>query len=171
VKGLRFEHVAATDWVAESLRGLKPVAVGRFVVHGGHDRGCAPVNRLAIQIDAAQAFGTGHHGTTLGCLLALDSICKSVNRAQRNQKSPSPCKGEGRGGGHFVRRSNKPPTPLAFARRPPPFRRRNSFPRILDLGTGSGVLAIAAAKSLRRRVLASDIDALAVRIARDNARL
>src|SRR5262249_50405863 len=85
--------------------------------------------------------------------------------------SPSPCRGEGRGGGHFVRRSKTTPTRFAFARRPPPFRGRNFVKRILDLGTGSGVLAIAAARAFRRRVLASDIDAHAVRIARDNARL
>jgi ribosomal protein L11 methyltransferase len=123
-KALRFERVAAKDWVAESLLRLKPITAGRFVVHGAHDRGCAPPNQIGIEIEAAQAFGTGHHGSTRGCLLALDQPCKS-----------------------------------AKAR------------RILDLGTGSGVLAIAAAKSLRRRVLASDIDAQAVRIARDNARL
>jgi ribosomal protein L11 methyltransferase len=121
---LAFARIARKDWVLESLHGLKPVTAGRFVIHGAHDRGCAPVNRIAIEIEAAQAFGTGHHGTTRGCLLALERLNKSA----------------------------KPR-------------------RILDLGTGSGVLAIAAARSLRRRVLASDIDALAVRIARDNARL
>lgn len=123
-KALRFERVAAKDWVAESLRGLKPVIAGRFVVHGAHDRGCTAPNRLDIQIEAAEAFGTGHHGSTRGCLLALDQLCKSTKAR-----------------------------------------------RILDLGTGSGVLAIAAARSFRRRLLASDIDAHAVRIARDNARL
>jgi ribosomal protein L11 methyltransferase len=123
-RGLRFKRIAAKDWVAESLLGLKPVAAGRFVVHGAHDRGCAPPNRFGIEIEAALAFGTGHHGSTRGCLLALDQLCK-----------------------------------FAKAR------------RILDLGAGSGVLAIAAAKSLRRRVLASDVDAHAVTIARDNARL
>jgi ribosomal protein L11 methyltransferase len=167
-KGLRFERIAAKDWVAESLLGLKPVAAGRFVVHGAHDRGCTVPNRLGVEIEAALAFGTGHHGSTRGCLLALDRLCKSLNSARHK---PSACKGEGRGGGHLVRRSKTTPTRLAFARRPPPFRGRTSSPRILDLGTGSGVLAIAAAKSLRRRVLASDIDAHAARIARDNARL
>jgi ribosomal protein L11 methyltransferase len=123
-KALRFERVSARDWVAESLLGLKPVTAGRFVVHGAHDRGCAAPSRIGIEIEAARAFGTGHHGSTRGCLLALDQL-------------------------------RKPAKPR----------------RILDLGTGSGVLAIAAAKSLRRPVLASDIDADAVRIARDNARL
>ena len=122
--GLRFERIAAKDWVAEGLLGLRPITAGRFVVHGGHDRGCATPNRIAVEIEAALAFGTGHHGSTRGCLLALDRLSKSTKAK-----------------------------------------------RILDLGAGSGVLAIAAARAFRRPVLASDIDAHAVRIARDNARL
>jgi ribosomal protein L11 methyltransferase len=128
-RALRFERIAAKDWVADTLRELKPIAAGRFVVHGGHDRGGVPANRIGIEIEAALAFGTGHHGTTRGCLIALDTICK----LQSN--------------------------------------RRTAMPRILDLGSGTGVLAIAAARSLRQGVLATDIDAQAVRIARDNARL
>jgi len=171
-KALRFARLPAKDWIAESLRGLKPIAAGRFVIHGAHDRGHATPNRIGIEIEAAQAFGTGHHGSTRGCLLALDQLCKSLNGARRKKISPSPCKGKRRGRGHLFRRRQKPtPSWLAFARRPPPFRGWDLFPRILDLGTGSGVLAIAAARSLRRCVLASDIDAHAVRIARDNARL
>jgi ribosomal protein L11 methyltransferase len=123
-KALRFERVAAKDWVRESLAGLAPVTAGRFVVHGAHDRARVPFNRIGIEIEAALAFGTGHHGTTRGCLLALDSICKSLPRR-----------------------------------------------RILDLGTGSGVLAIAAARALRQPVLATDIDGSAVRAARANAAL
>jgi ribosomal protein L11 methyltransferase len=168
-KTLRFAHIAAKDWIAESLAGLKPVAAGRFVIHGAHDRRRTR-GRIAIEIEAAQAFGTGHHGSTRGCLLALDAICKAT-KAKRPRFTPSPCKGEGRGGGQRSRYAKATPTRLALARRPPPFRGRKSFPRILDLGTGSGVLAIAAAKSLRRRVVASDIDPRAVRIAGDNARL
>jgi ribosomal protein L11 methyltransferase len=121
--GLAFETVAQRDWVQASLAGLAPVQAGRFVVHGAHDRARIPPNRVGIEIEAALAFGTGHHGTTRGCLLALDRITKS--------------------------------------RRPR---------KILDVGTGSGVLAIAAARTLRRPVLASDIDITAVRAARDNAR-
>jgi ribosomal protein L11 methyltransferase len=136
-KALRFERIAARDWVAESLLGLKPITVGRFVVHGSHDRGCAPTNRIGIEIEAAQAFGTGHHASTRGCLLALDLVCKPVNSVRRKRMAS---------------------------------RRENSFPRILDLGTGTGVLAIAAARAFRRPVLANDIDPYAVRIARDNAR-
>jgi len=119
-----FETIAARDWVAASLADLKPVAAGRFTVHGAHDRVHVTANRIGIEIEAALAFGTGHHGTTRGCLLALDGIVKR-----------------------------------AFPR------------RVLDIGTGTGVLAIAAAKALRVPVLASDIDPEAVRIARENARL
>ena len=131
-QALRFTRVKSTDWVRDSLAGLDPVAAGRFVIHGAHDRARIPVNRIGIEIEAALAFGTGHHGTTRGCLLALDGICKSLGQRR--------------------------PTSRAAL-------------RILDLGTGSGVLAIAATRALRRRVLATDIDASAVRIARANTRL
>jgi ribosomal protein L11 methyltransferase len=123
---LVFDTVEAQDWVAASLAGLAPVEAGRFLVHGRHDRGRVAANRIGIEIEAALAFGTGHHGTTRGCLLALD---------------------------HIVKRQTKRPS------------------KILDVGTGSGVLAIAAARALRRPVLASDIDPVAVAAARANARL
>ena len=121
---LTIERVAPADWVKESLSRLRPVRAGRFIVHGAHDRARVKPNDIAIEIEAALAFGTGHHGTTRGCLLALDELAK---------------------------------------------RRRPR--RALDLGTGSGVLAIAAAKLLRARVTASDIDRVAVAAARGNARL
>ena len=121
---IRSETVAAQDWVTRSLAGLAPVRAGRFLVHGGHDRATVRANDIALEIEAALAFGTGHHGTTRGCLLALDAILKT--------------------------------------RRPV---------RIVDLGTGSGVLAMAAAKTLRRHVLCGDLDGVAVAAARDNARL
>jgi ribosomal protein L11 methyltransferase len=121
---ITFDTVEARDWVKASLEDLVPVPAGRFIVHGRHDRARIPANKLGIEIEAALAFGTGHHGTTRGCLLLLDSVLRA----------------------HFPR-------------------------RVLDLGTGTGVLAIAAAKAQRRRVLASDIDPVSVRVARDNARL
>ena len=121
---IAFDTIEARDWVKTSLESLVPVPAGRFVVHGAHDRARLPANKLNIEIEAALAFGTGHHGTTRGCLLLLDHLLK----AYRPQ-------------------------------------------RLLDLGTGTGVLAIAAAKALRRTVLASDIDVPSVRLARENARL
>jgi len=124
---LRFESIAAEDWISAGLAGLPPVAAGRFIVHGAHDRGRVPPNRIGIEIEAALAFGTGHHGTTRGCLLALDAICKAQDG-------------------------------------------RRAIRRVLDVGAGSGVLAIAAARALHRPVLATDIDANAVATARANAR-
>ncbi len=127
-RGIVFDVVEAKDWVKASLDDLVPVPAGRFVVHGQHDRTRIPPNKLGIEIEAALAFGTGHHGTTRGCLLLLDHVLKA----------------------HAVK-------------------------RVHDLGTGTGVLAIAAAKGTararRRKVLASDIDAPSVRVAQDNARL
>jgi ribosomal protein L11 methyltransferase len=152
---LDFRSVAAADWVRQSLAGLAPVEAGRFSVHGAHDRARVAKNRIGIEIEAALAFGTGHHGTTRGCLLALDAICK----ARRGRKLA------------------RTPTWFADANRPPPFRGRlskTSIParmRVLDVGTGSGVLAIAAARALHTQVLATDIDPFAVTTARDNARL
>ena len=138
---LTFETLAPTDWVSKSLEGLTPVEAGRFVVHGAHHRAHVRANRIGIEIEAALAFGTGHHDTTHGCLLALDRIVKG--RRRKRDKS-------------------------ALSTVP---RKRQRRAVVLDIGTGTGVLAIAAAKALRRPVLASDIDARAVAIARDNARI
>ncbi len=113
-----------TDWVAKSLAGLKPVRAGRFLVHGSHDRGAVKPNDLGLEIEAGEAFGTGHHGTTAGCLIAIERAAKT--------------------------------------------RRIRSA---LDVGTGSGVLAIALAKLAKARVLASDIDPVATRVAKENVRL
>jgi ribosomal protein L11 methyltransferase len=150
---LQFGSMEAADWVRQSLAELAPVEAGRFVVHGAHDRARIPLNRIGIEIEAALAFGTGHHGTTRGCLLALDAICKAVRRQKLAQT----------------------PTRFAHANRPPFRGRKADSPvpahmRILDVGTGSGVLAIAAARALHAAVLATDIDAFAVKTARDNAR-
>lgn len=146
----RFETIAAQDWVAASLAGLKPVEAGRFIIHGAHDRDSIAPNRVAIEIEAALAFGTGHHATTRGCLLALEFLYK---REQKKRRRAAPT---GRSSATIRRR-----------------RRRNAsnlHPVLLDVGTGTGVLAIAAAKTWRRPALASDIDSTAVLIARDNAR-
>ncbi|MEC9434001.1 MAG: 50S ribosomal protein L11 methyltransferase [Pseudomonadota bacterium] len=63
-----------TDWVAQVRRELSPVHAGRFIVHGGHDADRIPLNKTGLEIEAAMAFGTGHHGTTRGCLLALERL-------------------------------------------------------------------------------------------------
>lgn len=144
-QAFRFETIAARDWVAASLAGLTPVEAGRFVVYGAHDRDRIPVNRIAIEIEAALAFGTGHHGTTRGCLLALDRLLKMQKRRPRGRKG-------------------------ATARTRTGCRRHSRKDAVLDIGTGSGVLAIAAAKAARIPALGSDIDPAAARIARENAR-
>lgn len=120
---IQSEVLPDIDWIAKSLEGLKPVRAGRFVVHGSHDRGTARAGEIAIEIDAGQAFGTGHHGTTAGCL----EVIFNVMRARKVK-------------------------------------------RVLDLGTGSGVLAIAARKLAPARVLATDIDPVATQVARENVR-
>ena len=115
-------EVENRDWVRESLAGLAPVSAGRFFLHGSHDRALRRAGGIAMEIDAGTAFGTGHHGTTKGCLLAFDTLLKRQRPA-----------------------------------------------RVFDLGTGTGVLALAAAKALRHKVLATDIDAEAVRVTALNA--
>ena len=84
-----FETLAPTDWVRKSLEGLTPVEAGRFVVHGAHHRASVRANQIGIQIEAALAFGTGHHGTTRGCLLALDALVKARRRKRKARGSPA----------------------------------------------------------------------------------
>jgi ribosomal protein L11 methyltransferase len=133
-ESMRFERLAPTDWVRKSLAELRPVQAGRFMVHGSHDRHRIPVNLVAIEIEASLAFGTGHHASTQGCLLALDLLAKRTRSRRR-----------------------------AAARQ------RTRRQHVLDVGTGSGVLAIAAAKALHQTVLASDIEQVSVARARENA--
>ncbi len=117
------EVIPDADWIAKSLEGLSPVRAGRFLVHGSHDRDKVALNDISIEIDAGQAFGTGHHGTTAGCLEVIETVMRS--RKVRNA---------------------------------------------LDLGTGSGVLAIAARKLKHVPVLATDIDPIATRVAAENVK-
>lgn len=118
---LEREILPQIDWVKHSLAGLKPVRAGRFFVHGAHDRDKMQAGDIGIEIEANRAFGTGHHGTTAGCLIMLEKILARENPAN-----------------------------------------------ILDIGTGSGILAIAAAKLSKAPVLASDNDPLAIEIAAEN---
>ena len=111
------------NWVAKSLEGLAPVVAGGFFIHGSHHVGKAPSGMHAIRIDAAQAFGTGHHETTTGCLEAIDRLLK-----RKRPRNP------------------------------------------IDVGTGTGVLAIALAKRLHIPILATDIDPIAVTTTAENAR-
>jgi ribosomal protein L11 methyltransferase len=111
-----------TDWVAHVRRELSPIEAGRFWLYGSHDADSVPDARVALLVEAAMAFGTGHHGTTLGCLRALDRLV----------------------GMGVVAES------------------------VADIGCGTAVLAMAAAKVWPGRVVASDIDAVAVEVARAN---
>ena len=116
------EVLADADWLAMALSGLPPVRAGRFFIYGVHDRGRVPPNAVGLRIEAGAAFGTGHHGTTVGCLVAYDRLL-----------------------------------------------RRARFPKVLDVGAGTGVLAIAAAKTGCRIAVGTDIDRISVRISRENA--
>jgi ribosomal protein L11 methyltransferase len=78
----RIAELAEADWVAKSLAGLSPVRAGPFLVHGSHDRAAARENDIAIEIEAGEAFGTGHHGTTAGCLIEIARI--AATRRIRN---------------------------------------------------------------------------------------
>jgi ribosomal protein L11 methyltransferase len=118
------DQLADADWLAMALSGLPPVRAGRFFVYGIHDRGRAPDNTVNLRIEAGAAFGTGHHGTTVGCLQAYNDLLKSKR-----------------------------------------------FDRVLDVGAGTGVLAIAAAKTGTRIAVGTDIDPVSVRISNENAKL
>jgi ribosomal protein L11 methyltransferase len=117
-----WEKVPRQDWVGINQASFQPLSVGRFFIHGSHFKGRVPAGRLALEIDAATAFGTGEHATTRGCLTML----------------------------------------AAMASRGPH--------RVLDMGTGTGILAMAAAKRWRRRIVARDIDPEAVRVTAHNIR-
>ena len=74
---MEVEILPDIDWVSESLKGLAPVRVGRFIVHGSHDRDAVSAGLIGLEIEAGQAFGTGHHGTTSGCLAAIEDVLKA----------------------------------------------------------------------------------------------
>ena len=117
----KYALLPQSDWIKMSLEGLPPVDAGRFRILGSHDKSKTRKGKSEIVIDAGEAFGTGHHGTTRGCLLALE-------RLMRHNKRPK---------------------------------------TVLDVGTGSGVLAIAAAK-MGAKCIGTEIDARAAEVAREN---
>jgi ribosomal protein L11 methyltransferase len=118
------EQLADADWLAMALSGLPPVRAGRFFVYGMHDRGRLPASTVNLRIEAGAAFGTGHHGTTVGCLLAYDRLIKA-----------------------------------------------RKFNKVLDVGAGTGLLAIAAARTGSRIAVGTDIDKPSVRISKENAKV
>jgi ribosomal protein L11 methyltransferase len=118
------EQLADADWLAMALSGLPPVRAGRFFVYGMHDRGRLPASTVNLRIEAGAAFGTGHHGTTVGCLLAYDRLIKA-----------------------------------------------RKFNKVLDVGAGTGLLAIAAARTGSKIAVGTDIDKPSVRISKENAKV
>jgi ribosomal protein L11 methyltransferase len=143
---LKQKKVKAADWVAMSLEGLPAVRAGRFVVAGAHALAREHGGRTKIWIEASEAFGTGHHGTTWGCLMALEHYL----RQRANARSRVVIPGE-----------------RSETRYPGAKLRVQSF-KVLDIGAGSGVLAIAAAKE-GAEALAIEIDTRAAAIAAINA--
>ena len=121
-KDFTISELPETDWVAHVRRELAPVEAGQFFVYGSHDADQLPDDKIGLLIEAAMAFGTGHHGTTLGCLKALDRLI-----------------GEGFEG-----------------------------TKVADIGCGTAVLAMAAARVWTGDILASDIDQVAVDVAEAN---
>lgn len=121
---MRVIPIEDENWVARALEGLPPVQTNRFFIYGEHSAGRVPANAIGLRIEASYAFGTGHHGTTKGCLLAFEHLAK-----------------------------------------------RRAFRNALDLGCGTGVLALAFAHLTRRPAIATDIDPLATRKTIENAKL
>jgi ribosomal protein L11 methyltransferase len=122
--GINFlvSKIVNKDWISKVQRDLTPVKAGRFILFGAHDENKIPLSAFGLKIEAAMAFGTGHHGTTVGCLLALDYLTKTGYK----------------------------------------------FKNILDIGCGTGVLAMAAARVSQAKIIATDIDEVAIETARVN---
>ena len=123
-KPFSVSELPETDWVAHVRRELAPVEAGRFFVYGSHDADKVPQGKHPLLIEAAMAFGTGHHGTTLGCLQAVDRLADAGFHGKR----------------------------------------------VVDIGCGTAVLAMAAAAIWPEQALASDIDIQAVEVAQANLR-
>lgn len=124
VRQPEIEHLEQKDWVSEINHLFPPLHIGRFFVHGSHHKEGFPKSSIPLHIDAGAAFGSGEHGTTSGCLLALEYLHK-----------------------------------------------RTSPRSALDMGCGSGILAIAFAKLMHRHALAIDLDPVSVSVTRENAHI
>ena len=118
----KISELPQIDWVSKVQRSLKPVIAGRFFVYGSHDSDKVPSNCEPLLIEASMAFGTGHHGTTKGCLLALEQIISDGFDAKN----------------------------------------------VIDVGCGTAVLALAAARVFSANIIASDIDSVAFSVAKTN---
>ena len=118
----KISELPKIDWVSKVQRSLKPVVAGRFFVYGSHDSDKVPPDCEPLLIEASMAFGTGHHGTTKGCLLALEQLIKVGFKAKN----------------------------------------------VIDVGCGTAVLAMAAARIFSANVIASDIDPVAHSVAKMN---
>ena len=118
----KISELPQIDWVSKVQRSLKPVVAGRFFVYGSHDSDKVPPDCEPLLIEASMAFGTGHHGTTKGCLLALEQLIKVGFKAKN----------------------------------------------VIDVGCGTAVLAMAAARIFSANVIASDIDSVAHSVAKMN---
>jgi len=120
--GFAISEIPETDWVTKVKRELSPVEAGRFFVFGKHDLKKLPKDRVGLLIEASMAFGTGHHGTTKGCLLALDKLVTLGKKIDE----------------------------------------------VIDIGCGTAVLAMAVGKVSSSRIIASDVDQVAVEVASAN---
>ena len=118
----KISELPQIDWVSKVQRSLKPVVAGRFFVYGSHDSDKVPPDCEPLLIEASMAFGTGHHGTTKGCLLALEQLITDGFKAKN----------------------------------------------VIDVGCGTAVLAMAAARIFSANVIASDIDSVAHSVAKMN---
>ncbi|MEZ5690296.1 MAG: 50S ribosomal protein L11 methyltransferase [Rickettsiales bacterium] len=119
---IKIEKLEQTDWLSQVAQDFPPLSIGRFFVHGAHVSETPKMNKIAIQIDAGAAFGSGEHATTSCCLAAMEYLA-----------------------------------------------RKHTYTNILDMGTGSGILAIAAAKLWKSAILAVDLDPVSVRVTKENA--
>ena len=120
--GFTISEIPETDWVTKVKRELSPVEAGQFFVFGKHDSHKLPKDRVGLLIEASMAFGTGHHGTTKGCLLALDKLVTMGKKIDE----------------------------------------------VIDIGCGTAVLAMAVGKVSCARIIASDVDQVAVEVALAN---